>query len=243
MPPHRLLPLTCSIWVALFLALPARAGELLPAPTPAGPANCPPPCLPPCEPCPPPCAPPKVVVELSQPEVRFTAPCRTQAPCAKEAAGKLVNINISKIKNRPFGGAPGAGLQPVTSIVPAFATATIPIAFQTTRFVGAAGAEFGFAGAGVARREFAAEFSRSEIEELVREAVRRESALREAARVESAQRESALRESAQREAAKREAAQRDSCAELKARLDRVEKRVGEIETQVNAIITKLSKMP
>jgi hypothetical protein len=178
-----------------------------------------------------------VVVELSQPEVCFVPPRRPggacpkeQAPCAAKAP--FINIHKTKIKNKLFGGAggvSGAGreLVPITTVTPAFATATIPIAFQTTRFA-AVGAELGLAGA--VRRE-SAELSRADIEEAVREALRGEAA---------AQREvAAKRETAQREAA----TQADACAELKDRVTRVEKRLEEVEKQVQGIITKLNKLP
>jgi hypothetical protein len=162
-----------------------------------------------------------VVVELSQPEVRFVAPrrpapvCREEQPCAPKAPS-IFHLTVNRLRSRLAGVGPAGVQQPVTTIIPAFATATIPIALQTTRFA-AAGAEFGFAGA--FRRE-AGELSRAEIEELVREALKRESAR--------------VSESAQ---------QRDVCTELKERVARVEKRLEQIEKQVEGIAKKLDKLP
>jgi hypothetical protein len=202
------------------------------SPAPAGSVAVPPPYLSApvmeCAPvCPPACTFPNVVVELSQPEVHFVAPRRTASAAsaqherASDSRSKIcsfLNFNVNKIS----GGALGApAVQPVTTVVPAFATATIPIALQTTR-------EFGMVAA--ARRD-TGELSRAEIGDIVREALRESDRLREAER----QREAAL----QREAAQ----QQDSCAELKARIDRVEKRLDQVEKQVQNIATKLSRLP
>jgi hypothetical protein len=235
MRPPRLALLTCSFVLALACVPALLGGELLHAPMPSGATasssaccDLPPPCPAPAPSC---CPSPKVVVEMSQPEVRFTAPpCRSSAPCQAEQAQQrskmcsFFNVNISKTKSQLVGGVSGAALQPVTSIVPAYATATIPIAFQTTRFA-AVGTEFGLAGVG--RREFAAgEFSRSDVEEMVRDAVRREAAL---------QRDGGRRTEA--------ALQNGDCAELKARIEKVEQRLGQIEKQVEGIVTKINKLP
>src|SRR5207249_4644088 len=115
------------------------------------PEACPPPCQVECAPCRMArrscaAAPPKVLVELSQPEVHYVAP-RGQGncgagPCAGGAGREsgehvyskncsFLNLSINKMRGR---GPCAAGMQPVTTMVPAYATATIPIAFQTTRY-------------------------------------------------------------------------------------------------------------
>jgi hypothetical protein len=166
-----------------------------------------------------------VIVEMSPPEVHVAAPCRTAPPCAEGKCGRskasFVNINISKVKSRFQGGiAPGA--QPVTTIVPAYATATIPIAIQTTRFaVGEQSALFG------ARGEAGA-LGRSDVEEAIREGVRRELD---------------RREEAQRQSARRQDVPADQCAELKKRVEAVEKRLEQVEKQVEGIVAKLAKLP
>jgi hypothetical protein len=217
----------CPLWGAEKLHQPMPVEDPAPAVLP-----CPPECEPVVE-CPP-CAsrPQKIVVEMSQPEVRFVAPPRPCAPSEKGCgpAGKPVCssfININRIRTKIFG-APGPGLgaagapRAVTSVIPAYATATIPIALQTTRYF--AGAEYGVFGAGAARRE-AAGLSRAEIEEMVREAVRAESARRAEA------------------APKAEAGARDACAELKERVDRIEKRLGDLEQKLDATLKKIEKLP
>jgi hypothetical protein len=178
-----------------------------------------------CLPCPssPNCQTPKVIVELSQPEIHFAAPCRASAgsgagPCQREQPAKespkscsLFNISINKVKSRSFGG--GATGQPVTTVVPAFATATIPIAFQTTRTT-TVGTELGQLGT--------RETARADLEDMVREAVRRETA--------------------KQPPATEAAPQRDGCAELKGRMDKVEQRLDQIEKQVQGIVTKIDKL-
>ncbi len=159
-----------------------------------------------------------MVVELAQPEVHFTAPCRPGGICEKGGGGaarsksSLFNINISKVRSRVQGGVP-VGAQAVTSIIPAYATATIPIAFQTT--------------------QFAASGAQSDIQDLVRQAFEREAAEREAAQ----------RQAAERQGAQRQGSERDSCAELKARVEKIETRLGEVEKQVQSIATKLKLLP
>jgi chromosome segregation ATPase len=101
--------------------------------------------------------------------------------------------------------------------MPAYATATIPLAIQTTRYA-VAGAEFGALGNAVGVRRDT-ELSRSAIEEAVREALRQENAV---------QRESAPA--------------KDSCAELKTRIESVEKRLDQIEKQVQSIAGKLDQL-
>jgi len=171
------------------------------------------------------------VVELSQPEVHFAAPCNQGGGCQKQPCcqgrGKtsLVSINISKVRGGFFGsGGLGAAAVPqaVTSVVPAFATATIPIALQTTQFaVGTQSALFGAA-------QQSAALTRGDIESIVRQAFEREAAEREAA---------------QRQAAQRQGGERDPCADLKARVEKIETRLGEIEKQVQRISTKLKVVP
>src|SRR5205085_10094752 len=109
--------------------------------------------------------------ELSQPQIRCAAPCRSAPPC--QAAGpcqkpsSYCNVNITKVRSKIFGGmGVGVAPTPVTTVVPSFAVATIPIAVQTTRFAAATGAEFGLFGAAAGRRE--SEFSRTDIEDMVR---------------------------------------------------------------------------
>jgi hypothetical protein len=179
------------------------------------------------------------VVELSQPEVHFVAPrlpCYARGPagcaapitpCAGEAAApcskscSFLNFSINKVHGKGAQAAGGAALQPVTTVIPSFATATIPIAIQTTRFA-AVGAEFGLLG-GAARG--GAEISRESIAEAVREAIRQESAR--------------TRETA-REAAPAPAV--DVCAQLRTRIESVEKRLDKIEKQVDSIVTKMDKL-
>jgi hypothetical protein len=229
LPRLTLVPL--SIGFGLFVASALLGAETLHAPMPVGAAGAPtcdaPPCPPAC-----PASPPKVVVELSQPEVHFTAPCRQDSGCEKGGCGagrsktSLFNLSISKVRNRIQGGVP-VGAQPVTSIIPAFATATIPIAFQTTQF-----ATFGAQSALVGTRQ-AAELTRSDIQDMVRQAFEREAAEREAAQ----------RQAAERQGAQRQGSERDSCAELKARVEKIESRLGEVEKQVQRIATKLKLLP
>jgi hypothetical protein len=172
-----------------------------------------------------------VLVELSQPEVHVVparhAGAPAGAPCQKEQAAccpktcSFLNLSINKVHSKSLGGAPGVP-QAVTTVVPAYATATIPIALQTTRFTTEVGV------AETVRREAA--LSRSDIAELVREAMRREAAQ---------QREAAP----QPEAAPRQEPCADVCAELKTRVDQIEKRLGQIEKQVKGIETKLNQLP
>src|SRR5262245_54564632 len=131
MPPPRLLLVPLSVGLGLLFTSSLWGVEKLPAPMPAGPAasSCDAPCacVPPCPTCP-----PRVVVELSQPEVHFAAPCNQGGGCQKQPCcqghGKssLVSINISKVRGGFFGSGPlgaAAAPQAVTSVVPAFATA------------------------------------------------------------------------------------------------------------------------
>ena len=106
----------------------------------------------------------------------------------------------------------------MTTVVPAFATATIPIGLQTTRFV--TGTELSLLGT---RQESA--LSQGEISDLIRESIRRETTRQETARQESAPQTG------------------PSCAELKTRVDRIEQRLDQIEKKVDAIATKLNKLP
>jgi len=230
----RLALVPLSLGLGLFFASSVLGGELLHAPMPVGdggpsPCDAPPcPCVPAC-----PASPPKVVVELAQPEVHFTAPCRPGGICEKGGGGaarsksSLFNINISKVRSRVQGGVP-VGAQAVTSIIPAYATATIPIAFQTTQF-----AAFGAQSALLAGARQAAELTRTDIQDLVRQAFEREAAEREAAQ----------RQAAERQGAQRQGSERDSCAELKARVEKIETRLGEVEKQVQSIATKLKLLP
>ena len=173
---------------------------------------------------------------MSQPEVHFVAPRSNQAvvPCSGTGegagccpkSGSFFNYNKVCISSKVVGGVLAAvAPQAVTSVVPAFATATIPIALQTTRFV--SGAELGLVsgGAGVAGRETGTELSRAEIADIVRDAVRKESARRETA--------------PQRPEA---APQGDACSDLKSRVDGIEKRLGQIEKQVGSIEEKLKQV-
>jgi hypothetical protein len=109
-----------------------------------------------------------------------------------------------------------AAQQPITTVVPAYATATIPIAFQTTRF--AVGTESAFIGA-----RSGAEISRNDIAEAVREGLQQEAARRQ-------------------ESARETAPKTDSCADLKNRLDQVEKRLEQVEKQVEGIAAKVNKL-
>lgn len=183
------------------------------------PIPCPPPPCEPVLPCPPhavacpavvPCPAPtgsrKVEVVFQQPEVRVvsTRPGSTTGgkPAAQPAnyASKtcsLFNINLYRNRSKLVG-----GQAPVTSVIPAYATATIPIAFQTTTF---------------GRQEAA--FSRADLESLVRDLVRRDAGRRGSG-------ESAPESGFDKD---------DCCAELKQRLDRVEKRLEAIEKQVERI--------
>lgn len=234
MRPPRLALLAAALGLALFSTPVLPAQEKLPAPMPTGVGGAVPcdggtaPCCSPCQPaCP---APPKVVVEMSQPEIHFAAPCRSGGGCQKGGGGcpprskaSFVNINISRVKSRIQGGLPGGGgaLQPVTTVVPAYATATIPIAFQTTQYA-AYGAQAGLLGTGVAGRQ-ASELSRADIQDMVREAFQREAA--------------------ERQAAQRQASPLDGCAELKGRVDKIENRLTDLENQVKGILKKLTALP
>lgn len=183
-----------------------------------------------------PSSPPRVIVELSQPEVHFAAPRSCGSSCqGANGTGRgaapsypkvcsFLNVTVNKFRSKSVGGA--ATAQPFTTVVPAFATATIPIALQTTRYTTAVGAELGLAEA--VRREIG-ETTRPSLEETVREAVRREIAQQR----ETAQQRESI---AQRET-------RDSCGELRGRVDQVEKRLGQIEKQVQSIEDKLRKLP
>ncbi len=130
--------------------------------------------------------------------------------CGKDGGSKgcsFLNFSITKIK----GGAGRAG-PTETTVVPAFATATIPIALQTTRtLTGVSESAF------VGRRSV----SREEVAAAVLEALAEE---REAA----VQRESA-------------ATAQDACAALKERVAKVEQRLTEIEKTVKLIEEKITK--
>ncbi|MBA4067998.1 MAG: hypothetical protein C0501_30700 [Isosphaera sp.] len=212
------------------VAAPASAANPPVLHHPSGPLpDCPPDPCPPLvgAPCPPPaaaCRTPKVVVEMSQPEVRFVAPSGGGSggagsggaaggvvlpPDRSGASGKFcsfLNLSINRSRTRFAGGGVG---QPVTTVVPAFATATIPIALQTTQFAAATESAV-LGGRGLTQVEAA---------ELIRDLVRRESARQESAPAPAA-----------------------SCADLKARVDRIEQRLDQIEKKVEGIAGKLDKL-
>ena len=165
---------------------------------------------------------PKIEIVMSQPEVHVVAPsrcaadkCKDSNSCDKEGCSKgkcvsLININCAKSK----GPAAGARQETVTTVVPAYATATIPIALQTTRTFTSTG-EFA-----VARREV----SRADIRDAVREALAESSRQRGNGGQESA------------------AAQNDCCSELKDRVKKVEDKLVELNNTVNQINQKLEKL-
>jgi hypothetical protein len=218
-------------------AAPASAANP-PHPDPCPPDPCPPiaSCPVPCPPAAGPCRTPKVVVEMSQPEVRFVAPsCGSAGGSAGGAGGggvavlpggggggdsrklcSFLNLSINRSRTKLVGGGVGGVGQPVTTTVPAFATATIPIAFQTTQFTTATESALLGARGGV---------SQAELAELVRDAVRRESARADNGRQESAPVPAG-----------------PSCAELKTRVDRIEQRLEQIEKKVEVIAGKLDRL-
>jgi hypothetical protein len=216
--------LALVVSAALALTGPAAADGVLPHPAPAVP------CPEVTVPCPAPCPAPKIELVMPPPNVRVVTAaghgCTTggvckagaKAPAAKDCdkdCGKdggskgcsFLNFSITKIK----GGA-GRAAATETTVVPAFATATIPIALQTTRtLTGVSESAF------IGRRTV----SREEVAAAVREALAEE---REAA----AQKESA-------------ATAQDACAALKERVAKVEQRLTEIEKTVKLIEEKITK--
>jgi hypothetical protein len=223
--------LALAVSAALALTGRASADGLLHQPAPATP--CPEVTVPG-----PACPTPKIELVMSQPEVRVVTAaghgcgaggvCKAGA-CGKAPTGKdcgkdcakdkdcgskgcsFLNFSITKIK----GGAGRSG-PTETTVVPAFATATIPIALQTTRtLTGVSESAF------IGRRSV----SREEVAAAVREALAVE-------REEAAARESA-RESA--------TAAQDACAALKDRVTKVEQRLAEIEKTVKQIEEKITK--
>ena len=149
---------------------------------------------------------------------------------AGAAAGRfkscLLNININRTRTKTVG---GGGQMPVTQIIPAFATATIPIAFQTTQFTTLTQPLAG-------RTEAA--LTRTDIRELAR-AIAAESAREDEAR---GQQESARRgqpESAVRGQPETATRATDCCDELKTRLTKVEARLDAIQKQVETIASRL----
>jgi len=167
----------------------------------------------------------KIEVVMSQPEVTIVAPPRSSGDSCKDkdncAEGKSKSKNISFLnfnctKSKEPKGRPAARQESVTTVVPAFATATIPIAVQSTRFFSAESSAVGV------RRE---SFTRADIESFVRESISAENT-----RVRNNQ-----------ESAKIESAKTDCCAELKTRIEGIEKRLSAIDVTIAEINKKLPK--
>jgi hypothetical protein len=242
-------PPPAAVPAAPAVPVPAPVAAPVSDPSPPSIIPCPTACAPCPVPCPtvrsaPSCKTPKIVVEMSQPEIRFVAakssgscaptcvpacaPAPAAAPCENHAqkSCSLFNLYLNRSRTKLMGGgAGGVGAMPqqVTTVVPAFATATVPIALQTTQFVSGSTEMAAFG----ARRESA--LVQAELADALRETVRRELARQESARAESAKAESA--------------AAGPSCAELKTRVDQIEKRLEQIEKKVESIANKLNKLP
>ena len=236
----RLSYLTLAATAAVALSGRALGDGVLhpPAPAPVVTELCPTvpvPCPVSCPTAAPACPTPKIELIVPPPNVRVVTGgytgaagggvCKTGA-CEKAPAGKdcghtgskacsFLNFSITKIKG---GGGAGVGGPTQTTVVPAFATATIPIALQTTRTITGV-SESAFVGG-------ARGFSRADLAEAVREAMFQNESLR---RPESDLRraESDLR------------TEQDSCKELRLRVEKVEKRLDEIEKSVQKIAEKL----
>jgi hypothetical protein len=233
------LPFTCGL-LSLTASAALATEPSIPLPMPMQVGD---PCPPSAIPCPPayscpaeavPCRNQKVVVEMSQPEIRFVTPGGGGAPvaaghdrggehadCKSNSNSKscsFLNLSINRTRTKLLGGGVGGfPPQPITTIVPSFATATIPIALQTTQFVG--GTEAFALGS---RRD---SLTTGEAAELIREIVRRENARLDTGRTEAAPVASS------------------TCSELKSRVDKIENRLEQIEKRVDSIAAKLSKLP